>query len=272
MKNLSLLTLLTILFVSCAPGPTPAPASGATDTLLSTATLTPEPTGTFTLTATETPSPTNTPRPTKTPIPRYPLSFVFPNTSSGQSIWSNADPGAWINIDNDYVIHFDVLAPSKNFDRNSCVLSPVEGVVNLIFISGEPGRSEGQVMAIDLEYLPEGIENIFSPDFRNEITYLSHNNKYSFQYEIDDIKKVGVSIGHIWVSKNIVKGTSVSIGDCIGTVDYDAWFLQDKIAYVLYIYMKDGKMFQFSPCSVENLDPFCGKCAPNSHFRCKSNE
>jgi hypothetical protein len=46
MKNLSLLTLLAILLVSCAPGPTPAPVSTATNRPLPTATLTPEPTAT----------------------------------------------------------------------------------------------------------------------------------------------------------------------------------------------------------------------------------
>ena len=65
MKNLSILTLLAILLVSCAPASTTVPVSTATDTPLPTATLTPEPTATFT------PPPTATSTPTKTPIPAY---------------------------------------------------------------------------------------------------------------------------------------------------------------------------------------------------------
>lgn len=66
MKNLSILTLLAILLVSCAPGPTPVPVSTVTDTPFPTSTFTPEPTATSTPELTKTQ--TVTPKPTATPL------------------------------------------------------------------------------------------------------------------------------------------------------------------------------------------------------------
>jgi hypothetical protein len=65
MKTKSLIIVLTIVLVSCAPASTPMPTM--TDTPYPTATAIPEPTETYTPEPTVTPNPTKTPRPTATP-------------------------------------------------------------------------------------------------------------------------------------------------------------------------------------------------------------
>jgi hypothetical protein len=261
MKNLSLLTLLAILLVSCAPGPTPAPANAVADAPLPTATFTPEPTATFTPTVTVTP--TNSPTPTETPVPQS-LANVFPEKCTSQAIWTNAGASdekhrGWIKIDNGYLIHFDVAIPS-NLKPDDYILSPVNGTVINIHYVPEPNSAYAIEIKIDGNIA--GIENIFQNTA--EINFLSHEGKFPFEYSLSDVKSITIGLAHLEsFAPEIEIGKVVKIGDPLATVDFHQPFRPKKIGYVFSLYMKNGNRYDFSPCLVENKDPFCKpQCYP----------
>jgi len=242
------LIILLILFYACAPASESKP------------TPTPKPTYTPLPTATPLPSPTSTLEPQK-------LGRVFSNGFSSQSVWSNADGDTDREIGwhcpkgegencRDLVIHFDVSLPN-NFSKGDFILSPVDGSILKIYSTGE---------GMSIQIMPnspiEGISDLVLN--KQRIDTLS-KNIYTFDYEPSDIHASFIHLAHVIPLVSI--NESVSKGQEIAKIEYDVWFTP-KLAYVLYLQMKDNRVFQFSPCDVPNEDEFCGKCTTGTPYIC----
>lgn len=230
------------------------------------------PTSTSTPTATDTPTPTSTITPSPTPTPQT-LGRIFPDDFHGQAVWSNAGGNAfrdyvdtgWCCPPPDYgstncrhhLIHFDVSLPT-NFGPSDYILSPVEGTIENIYSVGE-----GQFSIVIKPNPPfAGVEALLLN--RERIDTLA-KGIFEFNYEIKDVSSVSLHIAHVVPLVEI--GQPVHRGQQIATVYFPP---HDRagIAYVIYIHMKDGTYWQFSPCDVLNDDEFCGKCTPGTIYPC----
>lgn len=107
----------------------------------------------------------------------------------------------------------------------------------------------------------QGVEQLLNN--RNRIDALS-NGKFSFNYLISDVKSVTLHLAHMNPSVNI--GDELEKSDTISEVNFDQSYRPKKVAYVIYIRMKDGSEWQFGPCDVPNDDEFCGKCTSGSPY------
>jgi hypothetical protein len=267
----SILVLFVIIIFS---------ASGCNESISATAlflTSTPEPEIAVS-TSTYTPVPTNTvlPTVTATAIPTQAfqvLTSIFPAKYNSQAIWTNAGGGndpkqsGWIQIGTDFAIHFDVLVPT-NFDESDKLISPVDGtLVGIYEMSDQFSSATFYSMEIKLNHIPSGIERIF--ENKSELDFLSHEGLYPFTYSPSDISSVSITIGHLGaVDESISTRTpEIKQGQQIATIDTNQVFRPKKIGYALVIRFIDGRRYDFSPCLVDNLDSFCGNCAPGA-LRC----
>jgi hypothetical protein len=157
----------------------------------------------------------------------------------------------------DHVIHFDVALPS-GFGRDDVVLSPVDGYVDDIYDTGE-GKS------IHIVPVPAftGVQELLAN--RTRIETLA-KGVFAFNYGITDVSRVSLHIAH--VVPLVKEKDRVKKGQPIAKVFLDAPWNPKKIAYVIYIHMKDGNYYQFGLCDVPNQDEFCGKCYPGSPYPC----
>lgn len=154
-------------------------------------------------------------------------------------------------------MHFDISLP-QGFAANDNVLSPVDGYVDRIYDPGE-GKSIVIVPEPPFAGVPELLNN------RDRIDILS-KGVFTFDYAINDVKYVSLHLAH--VLPLVKTGERVSRGQPVATVNFDVPFMPKKVAFVIYIHMKDGNYYQFSPCDVPNEDEFCGKCTPGSPYPC----
>lgn len=157
----------------------------------------------------------------------------------------------------DHVIHFDVSVPI-GFGPDDPVLSPVDGYVLQIY---DPG--EGKSIRIFPEPGFAGVEELLAN--RERIEVLS-KGMFEFDYALDDVESVSLHVAH--VIPLVEEGDRVKKGEPIAKVHFDNWHNPKKIAYVIYIHMKDGTYYQFGPCDVPNEGEFCGRCTPGSPNIC----
>jgi hypothetical protein len=251
--------------------PTSTPSSTATVTASSTSTPTASHTATQTATPTRTFTQTQTPTVTPTPVPQM-LGPIFPANLHGQAVWSNAGGGAspdlrhtgWLcppdgtsTVCSDHLIHFDVSLPS-GFSHNDPVLSPVNGYVQQIY---DPGA--GQSMVIRPQPAFAGVEAMLANKQRIETLA---KGIFKFSYGVEDVQAVSLHIAH--AIPLVQQGERVSRGQPVARVFFDQPFNPIIVSYVIYVYMKDGTMWNFSPCDVPNEDEFCGKCHPETPYQC----
>jgi hypothetical protein len=272
-------TLLILLFLSGCRAPTPPQTtlplqtprpiktSSPTNTLAIRINPTCTSPPTIAPTVTQEPSPTNSP----TPLPQI-LGRIFPEKFNSQAVWSNAGGNARRNFRDqgwfcppdgsttdcsDFVIHFDISIPT-DFGENDQIYSPVDGYVYNIYDTGY-GKS--------IQIMPEpglsGIEALLAN--KDRISSLS-KGVFQFDYELNDVGYVSLHLAHVTPLVKI--GDEVTKGEPIAYVYFDVPFNPKVVSFVLYIHMKDGTMWQFSPCDVANETEFCGKCTPGSPYPC----
>jgi hypothetical protein len=247
--------------IQASPSPTSPPTS----------TLTPIPTTTSSLTPSLKPSLMPNLTPSLTPTPQT-LGRIFPEGFHGQAVWSNAggnlsrnykDTGWFCPPDgsttycSDHVIHFDVSLPTS-FSSLDYILSPVNGKVDEIYSVGE-----GQFSIVINPSPPfAGIETLLNNQTRIDVLA---KGVFYFKYAINDVTSLTLHIAHViplvQVNEELTKGKPIA------TVFFGSVY-GNKVAYVIYIHMRDGTYWQFSPCDVPNEDEFCGKCTPGSPYPC----
>lgn len=262
------LVLFSLLLVACGSTPTPTqrvaelaattntatPKPAALSTLKPTSTATvipsptssaspiptntPKPTGTPRPTPTGTPQPTKTPTPFPTPAPQV-LARVFPKGFDSPGVWAH-EPS---KEDAGY-IHFDVGLPYAFKPGADLVVSPASGTI--LYVQSA-GSGEGQVITIR-PYPPiQGIPEVVR----------------QYGYDSRGIMDVTFLIGHITPLKT--KG-EIKAGESLGTA-YDGWWNPNKIAFVVTVDLKKGRILQLSPCELPNTFEFC-KCYPGTPLGC----
>jgi hypothetical protein len=261
MKNLSILTLLAILLVSCAPASTTVPVSTATNTPMPTATFTQEPTATFTpkptktLTATPkppTPTPTSPPKPTKTPMPIIYVTLGSPFISEcGDGIpriWSNDSfNAAGEHQFDDHHGHVDIFVPKGcNVNKYSLeVLAIADGTVRQYSI----GNNEyGYDITLPSNVYLAGIENAFK--------FAGVEN-----FKLSGVTKIRLGLGHLQnvTIGQVKKGQPFAdILPCCG---------HQKLAYQVQI-MYFGMEYMFTP-TLFTQDPPDWVCVPGSPYDCE---
>jgi hypothetical protein len=282
MKRLAIsIAFLCLLLSACTSAPTatlvppPTRTAEATTTSTQVPTLAPSPIPSSmpvpTMTQTATPTRTATRTATPTPVPQT-LGRIFPEQFHGQAVWSNAggnadrnykDAGWFCPPDgtriecNDKVIHFDVSVPI-GFGRDDPVLSPVNGYVYQIYDAGN-----GQSVWIMPEPGFTGIEALLANTKRIEAL---SKGIFTFNYKASDVKFVSLHLAHVIPS--VKGGDRLKKGAPIANVFLNPRDNPKKMAFVIYVHMKDGRYYQFCPCDVPNEDEFCGKCTPGSPYPC----
>lgn len=230
MKNLSILTLLSILLFSCTRVSTAVPTSTAINTPLPTATLTPNPTGTSAPEPTETL--TATPAPTQNPY--VVLAQIFTCGDGIIDISTNASFNGLFKPKgfDQYHGHMDIFLPDGCDIKTDQMFSPITGTIERYeFQESDPGATNwGYHLIFPKGIYPSGIEAAF----------LFAGVK---DFDVSQIRQVVLDFGHL----NCKTG-KVSVGEPICTVvPMPAKYGPTRVAIQVGVDLINGKGYMFSP-------------------------